>query len=471
MICPSCQKENRPGARGCRYCKKALPTLVAGDVVGGRFEILSLLGTGGMGVVFKANDRTLDEVVALKTLRGDLDETGEMESRFRSEIRLARRVSSRHVCRIHEYGVDGGLHYISMEFVDGVTLKDLLHETGGLPADVALDITAQVLSGLAIIHDAGIMHRDIKPTNIMRTRDGLIKLMDFGIAKEVGGVTLTAAGQAVGTPEYMSPEQVTGRKLDPRTDLYTTGIMLFEVLTGASPFRADSPMDTAHKQVTALPDLKTPGIPPALAPILGRALAKNRDERYGSARELAEALAAARRTLAPTGKPSAQPAPPPPPIPPVSRVPGPPTGRPSTAQSQAMTPPPVTSAITALRGEDPIARRRAVLTLADLGPHSAAAVRVLADALRDADERVRRMAAAALGRIGPAAEPAIPALLQALDDEAAGNEAAESLVKIGKAAVPALLEVMRSGQESIRFHAATTLTRIGAGLDKQRSPA
>jgi hypothetical protein len=447
MLCPSCQAENRPGARGCRRCNKALPTLVPGDVVGGRFEILSLLGTGGMGVVFKANDRTLDEVVALKTLRGDLDAVDEMESRFRSEIRLARKVSSHHVCRVHEYGVDRGLHYISMEYVDGVTLKDLLHETGGLPADVALDIAAQILAGLAAIHDAGIMHRDMKPTNLMRTPAGLIKLMDFGIAKELGGITLTAAGQAVGTPEYMSPEQVTGRKLDLRTDVYTTGIVVFELLTGISPFRGKTHLDTAQKQVSQQPDLQTPGIPPALAPILGHALAKSRDARFGSARELAEALAGVRRGLGPTPVPS--------PVPP---------GRPTTAQSQAMTQPPVASAITALRGEDPMTRRRAVLALADLGPRSTAAVRALADALQDPDGRVRLMAAAALGRIGPAAEPAIPALLRALDDESAGDEAAESLVKIGKAAVPALLDVMRSGQESIRWHAATTLTRIGARL-------
>ena len=261
MICPSCSSENRPGARGCRRCRKALPTLVPGDVVGARFEILGLLGTGGMGAVFKARDRTLEETVALKTLRADLDAPQELASRFRSEIRLARRVSSPQVCRIHEYGIDGDLHYISMEYVDGVTLKDLLRESGGLPADVALDIAEQIVAGLGAIHDAGIMHRDVKPANLMRTRSGLIKLMDFGIAKQVGGVTLTAAGQAVGTPEYMSPEQVTGQKLDLRTDLYTTGIVVFELLTGVSPFRAETPLEAAHKQVTEAPNLHTPGIP------------------------------------------------------------------------------------------------------------------------------------------------------------------------------------------------------------------
>jgi len=460
MTCPSCKAENRPGARGCRRCEKALPTLVPGDVVGGRFEIQGLLGTGGMGVVFKARDRTLEETVALKTLRAEIDATDEMANRFRSEIRLARKVSSRHVCRIHEYGVDGALHYISMEYVDGVTIKDLLRESGGLPVDVALDIASQIAAGLASIHDVGIMHRDVKPANLMRTRTGLIKLMDFGIAKQIGGVTLTAAGQAVGTPEYMSPEQVTGQKLDLRTDLYTTGIVVFELLTGVSPFRAETPLEAAHKQVTEAPNLHTPGIPAPMAPVLSRALAKSREARFRSARELYAALARVRRDLEIPSVPSPADAGSGPAAP--AAAPDPPTGRrPSTAQSQAMAPPEVTAVVEALRGPDPMARRRAVLALAELGPRSPAAVQALADALEDPDGRVRFMAAAALGRIGSAAEPAIPALVGALDDETAGNQAAESLIRMGKTAVPALLEVMQSGQEAIRGHAAAALTRIG----------
>ncbi|HXK08786.1 MAG TPA: protein kinase [Vicinamibacteria bacterium] len=467
MTCPSCQAENRRGAWGCRRCKKALPTLVAGDLVGQRFEILDLLGTGGMGVVFRARDRTLEEIVALKTLRADLDAAEDLSVRFRTEIRLARMVSSRHVCRIHEYGKDDTLHYVSMEYVDGVTVKELLQETGGLPADVALDIAAQVLVGLTAIHDAGIMHRDVKPSNLMRTREGLVKLMDFGIAKMVGGVTLTAAGQAVGTPEYMSPEQVTGRDLDLRTDVYTVGIVVYELLTGASPFRADTPIATAHRQVTEMPDLQAPGIPAALEPLLDRALAKDREARFPSARELGVALAEVRaeieadlpRSAAATAASRSGAA--------RAATPG---RRLPTAQSQAMTSPQITGVIATLRGGDAVAKRRAVLALADAGARSPEGVRALADALGDSDRRVRFMAAAALGRIGPAAAPAIPALLLALDDEAAGNEAAESLVRIGRAAVPALLAAMKSGQDAVRSHAATTLARIGADQGKARPP-
>ncbi len=467
MICPSCRAENRPAARGCRRCGKALPMLFPGDVVGQRFEILGLLGTGGMGVVYKASDRMLDEVVAVKTLRGDLDDSVKMASRFRSEIRLARKVSSPHVCRIYEYGEqrreDGDLRFISMEYVDGVTLRDLVHESGGLPVDVALDIVAQIVAGLTAIHDLGIMHRDVKPSNLMRTRSGLVKLMDFGIAKEIDGVTLTAAGQAVGTPEYMSPEQVTGRKLDLRTDIYTTGIVLFELLTGVSPFRAEKLIESAHKQVKEEPNLRTPGIPAVLAPVLSRALAKDPDARFGSVRELGRALVAARRALASSPSPAPVPARAPVPAEAATVPAPPPRSRPTTAESQAMAPPEVGELVVALRGPDPLERRRAVLALAEEGSRSSAAVQALAEALADADPRVRFMAAAALGRIGPAAEAAVPDLLAALDDEAAGNEAAESLVRIGKAAVPALLEMMKTGDEKVRVQAATTLTRIAAG--------
>ena len=190
-------------------------------------------------------------------------------------------------------------------------------------------------------------------------------------------------------------------------------------------------------------------------PVLGRALAKNRDSRYGSARELGQALARVREDLR-RGVASSPP-PSPPPAPPGRR-------RPSTAQSQAMARPEVALEIAALRGASAIERRRAVLALSELGPRASDAVTALADALRDPDRRVRFLAAAALGRLGPAAEPAVPALIDALEDEAAGNEAAETLVRLGKPAVPILLEVMRSGQDGLRSRAATTLTRIGAGL-------
>jgi serine/threonine protein kinase len=442
MKCPSCGFENRPGARGCRRCNKALPTLVPGDVVSQRFKILGLLGTGGMGVVFKAFDRTLEETVALKTLRADIEATEDMVSRLRSEIRLARKVSSPNVCRIYEYGVDGDRHYISMEYVDGVTLRDLLHKSGTLPLGLALDIATQLVAGLVAIHDVGIMHRDPKPANLMRTSAGLVKLMDFGIAKEIGGATLTAAGHAVGTPEYMSPEHVKGQKLDLRTDVYIAGIVLFELVTGISPFRADTHLEAAHKQVTEMPDLHTPGIPAALVPVLSRSLAKDRDERYASARlDLDEAPL---RTQAPPASPA------------VDRLS-------STARFQAASVPDGPD-LAALHSPDAAVRRRELLALFERQPTASGTVLALASALRDSDHGIRSLAAASLWRLGPAAEPAVPSLIEALEDETAGGEAAAILVKLGKSAVPSLLEVMRSGRDALRTHAATTLARIGAAL-------
>ena len=462
MICPNCQTQNGPTAKGCRRCLRAIPPLAKGDVVAGRFEILELLGTGGMGVVFKAADRTLDETVALKTLRQDLGKSIELSKRFKSEIRLARRVASPHICRIHEFGIDDGLHYISMEWVDGITVKELLEQRGGLPLVEAFQIADEIVAGLTAIHQAGIIHRDVKPANLMRTPEGRIKLMDFGIAKELGAGKLTAVGQAVGTPQYMSPEHVMGLDLDPRTDVYTAGLVMFELITGTAVFHGKTLIEIAGKQVQETPDLAIPEIPDRLVSVLQRALSKDRNARYATARELGVALAGVRADLCLDGPHPADE------IAPRASEPPPAGRRPSTAESQAMMPPPVEAVIERLRSPDPTARRRAILTLAELGPHSPEAVRALVDALEDREGRVRFMAAAALGRVGPAAEPAVPALLKALDDEAAGNAAADTLVRIGLAAVPGLLTVMTSGQGSVSLQAASALTRIGAGLDEPR---
>ena len=272
MICPNCQTQNGPAAKGCRRRLRAIPPLATGDVVAGRFEILELLGTGGMGVVFKAADRTLDETVALKTLRQDLGKSIELSKRFKSEIRLARRVASPHICRIHECGIDDGLHYISMAWVDGVTVKELLEQRGGLPLVEAFQIADAIVAGLTAIHQAGIIHRDVKPAHLMRTPEGRIKLMDFGIAKELGAGKLTAVGQAVGTPQYMSPEHVMGLDLDPRTDVYTAGLVMFELLTGTAVFNGKTLIEIAGKQVQETPDLAIPGIPDSLVSVLQRPL-------------------------------------------------------------------------------------------------------------------------------------------------------------------------------------------------------
>lgn len=421
-----------------------------------RFEILGLLGTGGMGVVYKAQDRSLDDVVALKVLRTDLGHSEELAARFHSEIKLARRVSHRNVCRIYEYGEDDRNRYISMELVDGENLKDVVREKGAFPTAEALEIANQVLTGLHAIHAAGIIHRDLKTPNIMRDSRGVVRLTDFGIAKELGAATLTAAGQIVGTPEYISPDHVRGQKLDFRTDIYSFGIVLYELLTGVVPFLAATPLATVSLHVMQPPKLDRSDIPAPLRPVLGRALAKNREERYGSVMELAEALAAARRQLGLAPSPSFT-APPP-----STSAPSPLAG-PAPARRDPDESPTLRAMVEALHHPEAQVRRMAAVSLGDLGPRSKVAVMALVDALSDPDDRVRATAAAALGRIGPAAEDAVPALIETLEDEAAGQHAEESLVKIGRAAIPALIQVVESPHQSIRWHAASALTRIGAG--------
>jgi serine/threonine protein kinase len=310
MRCPSCQSENDDARDTCGSCGQPLagtasPTLTVGTVVGSRYEILALLGKGGMGMVFKAKDRVLDEIVALKILRPDVAGSGEMARRFRNEIKLARKVRHKNVCGIHEYNEEGALQYIAMEYVEGIDLKCLLRERGGLPAPEAFDVALQLAQGLEAIHDVGIIHRDLKTANAMLDRHGIVRLMDFGIAKKFdaeASLGATAVGQVIGTPEYMSPEQARGEKIDFRSDIYALGVMVFELFTGHVPFRAETPIATIFKHLQEPPPLEGPAaaaIPPALVPVLACCLAKDPAARYPSAGAVVEALRTARLATCP----------------------------------------------------------------------------------------------------------------------------------------------------------------------------
>src|SRR5262249_13994024 len=270
-----------------------------GEVVADRFEIVSLLGSGGMGVVYRAPDRALEEQAPPKTLRREFGRTRETRRRFRDEIKLARKVSDRYVCRIHEYGEDLGLRYICMEFVDGTNLKELIHREGGLGQSEAYEAAIQIAMGLEAIHDAGIIHRDLKTPNIMRDSRSAIRLMDFGIAKEMGSSSLTMAGQVMGTPEYMSPEQALGQPLDFRTDIYSLGIVVYEMFARQVPFRGDTPLATVYKHVEEQPVLEG-CVPDPLVPVLRRALSKDPSHRFANARAVASALALCRDQTRPS---------------------------------------------------------------------------------------------------------------------------------------------------------------------------
>jgi serine/threonine protein kinase/tetratricopeptide (TPR) repeat protein len=302
VVCLNCGTEIPPGQEACFNCGRHQTTLTKGAVIASRYEILTLLGKGGMGMVYKAQDRLLDEVVAIKVLRSEFAQDPAMSQRFRSEIKLARKVSHPNVCRIHEYGEDGSISYISMALIEGTDLRRvLLQSRDGLPTEDAFRLALQITEGLQAIHDVGIIHRDLKSPNIVcdSATGGSARLMDFGIAKDsrsVGG--LTAVGEVMGTPEYMSPEQCRGNPLDFRSDIYSLGIVIYEIFTGRVPFRGDSVMATLLKQVEEPPPLDAPAasrIPASLAPVLRKALAKNPDERYPTAAEMAEALREAQR--------------------------------------------------------------------------------------------------------------------------------------------------------------------------------
>jgi serine/threonine-protein kinase len=298
MICPSCKAENDDGAEACFTCGRALGALTQGSLIGQRYEVVSPLGRGGMGMVYKANDRMLEEAVAIKVLRAEFANTPEMAQRFRHEIKLARKVSHRNACRYHEYGEDQGLRFISMEFVEGFDLRHLVRRRGGrLRADEAFNFAIQAAEGLQAIHEVGLVHRDLKTSNIMVDKRGVIRLMDFGIAKTSGGDRtdggLTTTGQIMGTPEYMSPEQCLGEKIDHRSDIYSLGIVIYEMFTGEVPFRGDTPVATLFKHIQDQIHYDGPvaaHIPLPAVKVLRRALARDRADRFDNAASMADAL-------------------------------------------------------------------------------------------------------------------------------------------------------------------------------------
>lgn len=292
VLCLVCAQDNDDTATSCATCRSPLPKGEAA-LIAGRYEIVRPLGRGGMGVVYQAVDHVLEEPVALKVLRRRDPEAETASRRFRSEIKLARRVTHRNVCRIHDYGEDRGLAYISMQYIEGVELRQRIRAEGGLPSGEACAIAVQIADGLQAIHDEGIVHRDLKAANVMIDGQGMARLMDFGIAKVTGGESLTATGDIVGTPEYMSPEQIRGDPVDARTDLYALAIILYEMLTGRVPFTADTTVATLMKHLHEEPPLDAAAaraIPVTLVPLLRQALAKKPEERPSSAREIGDAL-------------------------------------------------------------------------------------------------------------------------------------------------------------------------------------
>ena len=272
-------------------------SLTPGQTLANRYEIKEVLGAGGMGMVFRAWDRELQETVAIKTLKPEVMDPSSIE-RFKQEIRLARKIAHRNVVRNYDLGESDGMLFITMEYVEGTGLEKLLRQRGKLPIGVALTVAKQLLRALEAAHEMGVIHRDIKPQNIVVEPNGLVKVMDFGIARLAEGKEqekkgLTAVGSVIGTPQYMSPEQLMGGDLDPRSDLYAAGAVVYECLTGKQVFDAPTIAALIVAQVEEMPaDPRdhNPAVPHDLALIVLKALEKTREARWSSAAEFSKAL-------------------------------------------------------------------------------------------------------------------------------------------------------------------------------------
>ncbi|QIB44662.1 protein kinase domain-containing protein [Streptomyces aureoverticillatus] len=304
---------SQDGAQG-RYAGSSL--------AGGRYQLRDLLGEGGMASVHLAYDTVLDRHVAIKTLHTELGREQSFRERFRREAQAVAKLTHTNIVSVFDTGEDdlGGatMPYIVMEYVEGKPLGSVLdaavRQQGAMPTDQALKITADVLAALEISHEMGLVHRDIKPGNVMMTKRNVVKVMDFGIARAMqSGVTsMTQTGMVVGTPQYLSPEQALGRGVDARSDLYSVGIMLFQLVTGRLPFEADSPLAIAYAHVQeepVAPSSINRSLPPAIDALVARALKKNPNERFPTAEAMRDEclrIAQSFQTAAPSIVPGTQ---------------------------------------------------------------------------------------------------------------------------------------------------------------------
>jgi serine/threonine protein kinase/tetratricopeptide (TPR) repeat protein len=303
--CPKCSAENPDNHKFCGECAtpllqkeevvhtKTLETqveeLTTGSIFAGRYKIIEEFGKGGMGKVYRVFDQKLNEEVALKLIKPEIAADRKTIERFKNELKLARKISHKNVGRMYEFLEDKDTHFITMEYVSGQDLRGLIRQTGQLTIGKAISIAKQICDGLSEAHSLGIVHRDLKPNNIMIDRGGNAKIMDFGIARALKDKSITGAGVVIGTPQYMSPEQVEGKDVDQRSDIYSLGIILYEMLTTRVPFEGDTPLTIGVKQKTEIP--KAPKefnerISDDLNQLILKCLEKERENRYLSATEL-----------------------------------------------------------------------------------------------------------------------------------------------------------------------------------------
>jgi serine/threonine-protein kinase len=303
--CPQCQHVNPPDTIYCGKCATPLPSkkkipatktletpvkeLTRGTTFASRYEIIEELGKGGMGEVYRVEDKKIKEEVALKLIKPEVASDKKTIERFSNELKMARKIRHKNVCAMFDLGEEKGTHYITMEYVRGENLKSSIRRMGPLTAGKTLFIAKQICEGLSEAHRLRVVHRDLKPQNIMIDRDGNARIMDFGIARTIKGKGITGAGVMIGTPEYMSPEQAEVKDVDQRSDIYSLGVILYEMVTGRVPFDGETPLSIAMKHKSEEP--QNPGeinaqIPEGLTRLILRCMEKNKDNRYQSAEEL-----------------------------------------------------------------------------------------------------------------------------------------------------------------------------------------
>jgi serine/threonine protein kinase/Tfp pilus assembly protein PilF len=329
MKCPKCKAENPDDSRFCNKCGTSLidipttPTEVPtetgisseksaldfspGQHFGKRYQIIEEIGRGGMGRVYKAVDKELNKVVALKMIKPELSKTSSLVERFKKELVLARKVTHKNVCRIHDLGEVRGIRFISMQYIEGQDLKKLIHQTGKLTVEKAVAISEQICEALQAAHDEGVIHRDLKPQNIMLDSKGNAYVMDFGIARSLESEEVTKPGMVIGTPHYMSPEQAEGKEADVRSDIYALGCILYEMTTGKPPFKADTSVAMIHKHMTETPKPPSqfnPQIPKALEEIILKCLQKKPEKRYQKVDDIIKAIDDVKPDLISAAKPA-----------------------------------------------------------------------------------------------------------------------------------------------------------------------